>query len=101
MIREGLARERNLDILMPWVRTLTYWYVDMSDWVPLGCYIGALGGFIGESGYQNIDILMVLAALNHSQSIVNSMFSRYIDILAFWCQNGRFWGVPPVRLKRG
>ena len=66
LVPDGLAREGNLDILISWGRTLTYWYVAMSDWVPLGCYIGALGGFIGDSGYQNIDILMVLASLNHS-----------------------------------
>ena len=43
---DGLAREGNLTILMSWGMTSTYWYVDMSAWVPLGYYIGALGGFI-------------------------------------------------------
>ena len=31
-------------------------------WVPLGCSIGALGGFMRDSGYQNIDILVDISA---------------------------------------
>ncbi len=50
VVQDGLAREGNLDILMSWGRTLTHRYLDMSDWVPLGCYIGALDGFICHSG---------------------------------------------------
>ena len=34
-------------------------------WVPLGCSIGALGGFMRDSGYQNIDILVALALRKH------------------------------------
>ena len=61
----GLACEGNLDIFMSWGRTLTYWYLDISTWMPLGCHIGVLGGFIDDLGYQNVDILMSLACLNH------------------------------------
>ena len=34
-------------------------------WVPLCCYIVILGRFMGDLGYQNIEILVALASLNH------------------------------------
>ena len=37
--------------------------------------LGALGGLMGDSGHQDLDILMALAYQNHGQSIVNNMFS--------------------------
>ena len=46
-----------------------------ASWVPLGCSIGVLGGFMRDLGYQHMFILVALASRNHGESVVNSRFS--------------------------
>ena len=61
----GLAREGNLLIWrLGWVTGLPHWLHRLA-WVPLCCYIVILGRFMGDLGYQNIEILVALASLNH------------------------------------
>ena len=63
----GLAREGKLLIWRLGRATgLPHWLHRLA-WVPLGCYIGAQGGFIRDSGYQNIDILVVGSMCERSE----------------------------------
>ena len=60
------SRAKDFDTLGPrwwaaWLPCRLY----RPAWVPLGCSIGALGGFMRDSGYQNIDILVALALRKH------------------------------------
>ena len=45
------------------VALLPYWLYRLA-WVLLGRYLGVPGGFIGDSGYQNIDIFVPWGAGN-------------------------------------
>ena len=61
----GLAREGKLLIWrLGWGTGLPHWLHRLA-WVPLCCYIVILGRFMGDLGYQNIEILVALASLNH------------------------------------
>ena len=61
----GLAREGNLLIWrLGWATGLPH-RLHRLAWVPLCCYIVILGRFMGDLGYQNIEILVALASLNH------------------------------------
>ena len=53
-----------------------------GHWAGISAVLSILGANLAailapwvDSGYQHIDILMVLASINHRQSSVNSMFS--------------------------
>ena len=62
---EGLAREGKLLIWrLGWGTGLPHWLHQLA-WVSLCCYIVILDGFMGDLGYQNIEILVALASLNH------------------------------------
>ncbi len=65
---EGLSREGNLPywllgtsfaaiLAILGIALLPYWLYRLA-WVLLGRYLGVPGGFIGDSGYQNIDIFV-------------------------------------------
>ena len=61
----GLAREGKLLIgRLGWGTGLPHWLHRLA-WVPLCCYIVILGRFMGDLGYQNIEMLVALASLNH------------------------------------
>ena len=61
----GLAREGKLLIWrLGWGTGLPHWLHRLA-WVPICCYIVILGRFMGDLGYQNIEILVALASLNH------------------------------------
>ena len=63
--RDGLAREGKLLIWrLGWGTGLPHWLHRLA-WVPLCCYIVILGRFMGDLGYQIIEILVALASLNH------------------------------------
>ena len=59
--------------------------------------------YLGDLGFQNIDVLVALAALKHGNSVVNSIHFWYIGILVSCCPNGRFcearqnhWHLPVI-----
>ena len=61
----GLARKGKLLIRrLGWGTGLPHWLHRLA-WVPLCCYIVILGRFMGDLGYQNIEIVVALASLNH------------------------------------
>ena len=63
--RDGLAREGKLLIgRLGWGTGLPHWLHRLA-WVPLCCYIVLLARFMGDLGYQKIEILAALAPLNH------------------------------------
>ena len=65
VVPEALAREGKLLIWrLGWGTGLPHWLHRLA-WVPLCCYIVILGRFMGDLGYQNIEILVALASLNH------------------------------------
>ena len=65
VIPEGLAREGNLLIWRPgWATGLACRLYRLA-WVWLGGDLGILGGVIGDSGLENIDILVSWPRLNH------------------------------------
>ena len=63
--RQGLAREGNLLIWrLGWATGLACRLYRLA-WVWLGGDLGVLGGVIGDSGLENIDILVSWPRLNH------------------------------------
>ena len=63
VVVEALAREGKLLIWrLGWGTGLPHWLHRLA-WVALCCYIVILGRFMGDLGYQNIEILVALATL--------------------------------------
>ena len=61
----GVAREGKLLIWrLGWDTGLPH-QLHRLAWVPLCCYIVLLARFMRDLGYQNIEILVALASLNH------------------------------------